>query len=279
MGIAPLKKAVSLVSTLGPLALLIILFASVITRLYITINHDLDIDLHVSHLTPFTPYDISTKPTHVLCLLIWLTMGYLSWSLSKSIKKTKVIGSRDLRGKESSYHYLGLVCVIGYEILMFCFIYAVYASVFNIVVQLLMLIPLITLVFHSYHQMVFVVSRYPVEETNFYRCSLFFNFIMIVHVIIMGVTSYYKYYTGSISINSEHVIIDVILKLAVVFLGIIEFIYRCLVICCYIRVRHGDRSKPTQSQDHGQAFKKIVVKPNSHETISPPYHHQPIHDV
>lgn len=186
-------------------------------RLFMTLQPQYNVEL--------TPDPYMIKPSDMCCIIIWITTGLLSANLSLEIKRTgeSVINLSQLRLTT----FMMFVCVLSYEVLMFYFIYNLYAFVFNAVFQMLLILPHIALISHSFYQMFLIAYCEPLrpQDNESYKqltvhivTSILFNSIMIFHLFVMAVTCYSK--LG--------------IDIPALLLGHVELIYRIWVICRYI---------------------------------------------
>lgn len=160
-------------------------------------------------------------PSDICCVVIWTTMGILTWNLAVEIEQIKARMIKDIL----QLNVIIMVCIlVSYEVGMFYFIYNVYAFVFNVLLQLTLFIPYVTLLSHSLHQIYFFAYCKPVRPINNERLSfhivvsVLFNLVMIFHLFCMAMTCHY---TIGITVPA-------------VLFGVTELLYRIWVICKYI---------------------------------------------
>lgn len=213
------KPCCKVVGRYGGLLFLIVLAFSVLVRTLVTIKPDLDI------IFVLTFFGVTTKPSHICCLAIWCCMTFIScyliWEIISNGSVKRIFSTfRDLR------LILSVISVHAYEIWMFTYIYNTYVVEFEYFLQLLILFPLFTLLALSFIQMSWPLAKsaQPGDRTrlqnlfDYARTSLAFNLIMTVHVVCMGLTSYF---VPGEEVAYWHVM---------VLLGTAEVLYRLYII-------------------------------------------------
>lgn len=211
------KNRCKVIGRYGGVLSLIVLALSVLVRTLVTIIPDLDT------LTLF--FGVTTRPSHICCLAIWCCVTFIScyliWEIISNGSVKRIFSTfRDLR------LILSVISVHAYEIWMFTYIYNTYVVEFEYFLQLLILFPLFALLALSFIQMSWPLAKsaQPGDRTHlqnlfdYARTSLAFNLIMTVHVVCMGLTSYF---VPGEEVAYWHVM---------VLLGIAEVLYRLYII-------------------------------------------------
>ena len=197
-----------------------VLFSSILVRTLATVFSVIDITINVSSiyyvlyyvLEHILGFDLGfdegeniTKPSHICCVGVWLSVTFITCCLVREIIKNGLL--------RTVYHKLS-VCSFGsvlkvgsllamifhYEIWMFSYIYNIYVTTFDWPFKLIMICPFFTLLLHTSLQMVFLSygecihdkARYSYFVKYYIITSLFFNVTMVIHVFCMGITSYFR---------------------------------------------------------------------------------------
>ena len=213
------KPRCKVVGRYGGLLSLIVLAFSVLVRTLVTIKPDLDI------IFVLTFFGVTTRLSHICCLAIWCCMTFIScyliWEIISNGSVKRIFSTfRDLR------LILSVISVHAYEIWMFTYIYNTYVVDFEYFLQLLILFPLFALLALSFIQMSWPLAKSakPGDRMrlqnlfDYARTSLAFNLIMTVHVVCMGLTSYF---VPGEEVTYRHVM---------VLLGTAEVLYRLYII-------------------------------------------------
>ena len=174
-----------------------LLFFMVIYRVIATLSSKMNIILHVCG-----PQEIifgyyvchgEIKSSDVACVVIWISVTFISGSLVKDII-TKGLG----RSAFKDFHkILSLLSIISYEVWMFGYIYQTYATNFDWNFKIIIFLPLLALLFHSIFQTFLSYNEYvlPNNEQEMKKLvyyivtSMGFNGIMTLHVVCMFITA------------------------------------------------------------------------------------------
>ena len=206
---------------------LYLLFCLVVYRTRVTIYPELNVIL-CKPQEDFLGYVCNevTTSSEFACVGIWITVTYITLSLSWRIIRT---GSG--RSAFNNFHkILSLFSIMSYEIWMFAYIYnTYYVKGFDPIFKVIIFFPLLALLVHSIFQtfLPYNVRVAHRDEESFKNLvyyiftSLAFNFIMIVHVFCMGLTAWY---TG---LSKEE---NLTYVTHVIILGIAEIVNRIYVI-------------------------------------------------
>ena len=165
------------------------------------------------------------KSSDVACVLIWISVTFISGSLVWDIIK-KGFG----RSAFKDFHkILSLLSIISYEVWMFGYIYHIYVTEFDWNFKVIIFSPLLALLAHSMFQAFLSYDEYvlPTNEQGmknlvyFIATSFSFNGIMTIHVLCMFVTAL------KIGISKEE---NFTYTINVAFLGFGEMMYRTYVM-------------------------------------------------
>lgn len=216
-----------------------VLFSSILVRTLATIFSVIDITINVSSiyyvLEHILGFDLGfdegeniTKPSHIFCVGVWLSVTFISCCLVREIIKNGLL--RMVYHKlcvcsfDSVFKVGSLLAVIfHYEIWMFSYIYNIYVTTFDWPFKLIIICPFFTLLLHTSLQMVFLSygecihdkARYSYFVKYYIIASLFFNITMVVHVFCMGITGYFRGFQESDDV------------LYIILLAAVEVYYRC----------------------------------------------------
>ena len=230
-----------------------ILFVSVIVRMVVTIKPGFDITFSMPTLVlpevlPKYGYWEQVTPSQVCCLCIWLSMTYLSCSLMCEIMRFTGFIRIVLAAFHDFRHNIALLSLHSYEIWMFAFIYKTYVVDFDRIFQVIIILPLITLLGLTVLQMAWVQDVKPndrerLQELFYYAStSLLFSAAMAFHVVCMGITTW---------IQSKDVILNEsdLTNMHIFLLGIAEIIYRLRFIYNNYRLISMYRNPPMPHGD------------------------------
>ena len=206
---------------------LCVLACLLLFRTIITINPELDKTVCEPKeiISEFVSCHGEIKSSDVACVIIWISMTFISMSLIWDII-TKGLSRSAFKG---FHKIISLLSIISYEIWMFDYIYNTYVTNFDWSFTIIIFLPLVTLLVHSIFQNFLSYDEYALPRNEvktrdlvcYIVASLGFNGIMIVHVFCMFVTALS---TGISNENSPIYIVNV------AFLGIIETMNRAYVM-------------------------------------------------
>ena len=255
-----------------------VLFSSILVRTLATVFSVIDITINVSSiyyvlyyvLEHILGFDLGfdegeniTKPSHICCVGVWLSVTFITCCLVREIIKNGLL--------RTVYHKLS-VCSFGsvlkvgsllamifhYEIWMFSYIYNIYVTTFDWPFKLIMICPFFTLLLHTSLQMVFLSygecihdkARYSYFVKYYIITSLFFNITMVIHVFCMGITSYFRGFQESDDVPY------------IILLAAVEVYYRCYAMKEHLNLYsvHHDVGKRRSGQS--VSFESTAFGPN-----------------
>ena len=180
--------------------------------------------------------DISTQPTQFTSFLIWLSVTMTCNSLGYDMNTFETIPPiLYLIGKVSLYIltiFVVILLVVGYEVCMFIYIYKSYAVTCQFGVQLFIIMPFLSMLSHTVHEILFLVNlkTYSHKMSSKFQYHIYlsatYNGTMLVHVICMGLTALHSMDVGNINLET----------LIFTLLALIECGYRIMALICYIKV-------------------------------------------
>ena len=229
---------------------LYLLFFLVVYRTRVTIYPELDVIL-CKPQEDFHGYVCNevTTSSEFACVGIWITVTYITCSLSLRI----IITGLGRSAFNSFHKILSLLSIMSYEIWMFAYIYnTYYVREFDPIFKVIIFFPLLTLLVHSIFQTFLPYNKRVVDlndeesmkDLKYYiYTSIFFNFIMIIHVFCMAITAWC---TGLPQEDNPMYVIHVII------LGVAEVANRIYVIYKYKRLLEIHRSP--SSEAHKEAI-------------------------
>ena len=248
-----------------------VLFSSILVRTLATVFSGLDITINASPIYYVLYYVLEhklgfdlgfdegeniTKPSHICCVGVWLSVTFITCCLVREIIKNGLL--------RTVYHKLS-VCSFGsvlkvgsllamifhYEIWMFSYIYNIYVTTFDWPFKLIMICPFFTLLLHTSLQMVFLSygecihdkARYSYFVKYYIITSLFFNITMVIHVFCMGITSYFRGFQESDNVPY------------IILLAAVEVCYRWYAMKehSYLRSVHSDVGKHSGGKLHSES--------------------------
>ena len=207
-----------------------VLFVSVIVRMVVTIKPGFNMTFSMPTLVlpvvlPEYGYWEPVTPSQVCCLCIWFSMTYLSCSLIREITSFTGFIEIVLAAFRDIPRNIALLSLHSYEIWMFGFIYKTYVVDFDYIFQVIIILPLITLLGLTVFQMTWVQNVTPndrerLRELLYYAViSLFFSAAMAFHVVCMGITTLIK--AKGVFLDDEN-----LTNMHILLLGIAEILYR-----------------------------------------------------
>ena len=245
-----------------------VLFVSVIVRMIVTINPGFDITfsmptLILPEILPKYGQWEPVNPSQVCCLCIWFSMTYLSCSLICEI--TRFTGF--FRIIFAAFHdfrqniALIVLSLHSYEIWIFAFIYKTYVTEFDYIFQIVIILPLITLLLLTIFQMTWTQDVNPddrgrLRELQYYAVtSLLYSATMAFHVVCMGVTNF---------ICTKDVVLDDgdLTNMHIFLLGVAEILYHLHFIYKNYSLIYMHHNPPTphgeQAVDNGIDSQPVV---------------------
>ena len=164
---------------------IVALYICVISRTLVTLGPEYNPPIA---LTAPKLLEIKILPSTVFSLTIWMLLTLISTVLVCNMPYKRSFG---VICQKPSILLVGLLAVLPYEVFMFCFIYQVYAIELVSTLQLTLVVPLITLVLHSFFQIYVLISDYSPSDFNRIHLvvSLVFNCVMTEHTVCMIITS------------------------------------------------------------------------------------------
>lgn len=183
-------------------------------------------------------HQITTRPSHICCLSIWLLVTFLSTVLFRQMRSAQTVKKIWKRKTAKLLVFAAIFAVLLYELWMFSFIHNVYAVEFAFVLRLIILLPLVTLLLHTMYQTCLLAYHracYPHGTDTIYHLvtCIVFNSIMAFHIMCMVLTSIVKFEFKSCMVLMS--------------LGMVELIYRLWIIREFILLLafHYSNPQPT----------------------------------
>uniref|UniRef100_A0A1X7VCG0 Uncharacterized protein n=1 Tax=Amphimedon queenslandica TaxID=400682 RepID=A0A1X7VCG0_AMPQE len=245
-----------------------VLFVSVIVRMMVTIEPGFDITfsmptLVLPEISPKYDHWEPVTPSQVCCLSIWLSMTYLSCSLIWEITRFTGFFRIIFAAFHDFRQNIALLSLHSYEIWMFAFIYKTYVTEFDYIFQIIIILPLITLLLLTIFQMTWAQDVAPDDEERlkdlqYYAItSLLYSATMAFHVVCMGFTNFIR--------SKDEVLGDGDLTdMHIFLLGVAEILYRLHFIYQNYSLIDMYRNPPTppgeRAVDDGRDGQPVVAR-------------------